>query len=436
MPVRTPRCVFRFGILLPALLWTVQGAGAAPNADKPKPPESIKPAERSKAAQSVKPVQPGKPDQSSKSPEPAGVADVAKDPDFVFQGEFVGPVSTDGSKYERWGLQVRPTGSGGFAGIQYPGGLPGEKAFRASPVALVGKRWERFLVLSGGPWAVFVEPDHCRLVDHQARTVGRLERVYRQSPTLGAPPPEHALVLFDGKATNQFTTARMTDDGLLMEGAELRPLFQDFNLHAEFLLPYMPAAHDQGRANSGLYLQSRYEIQVLDSFAEEPTFNGCGSLYRTRKPDLNMCLPPLVWQTYDIVFTAPRWASDGTRLRAGRLTVWLNGVKIHNNVELADKTGAGKPEDQTLLPIRFQDHRNPVRYRNIWIVDRGLLPVTGFPAVAAPAEQKQDGKRGTAAAGAAATQAAAAEAKDRGPKTGRSDAEGKPPMQIDKPKAR
>jgi uncharacterized protein Usg len=270
--------------------------------------------------------------------------------------------------------------------MQYQGGLPGEPSHRPASISLVGKRWERFLVLSGGPWAIFVEPDQCVLFDRQGQRVGRLERVVRVSPTLGAAPPREAIVLFDGKGTRMLTTARMTADGLLMEGADARPLFQDFNLHVEFLLPYMPSAKDQGRANSGVYLQSRYEIQILDSFAQVPVYNGCGSIYRFRKPDLNMCLPSQVWQTYDIAFTAPRWLSDGTKWRNGRVTVWLNGVKVQNDVELLDKTGAGKVEDPLPLPIRFQDHRNPVRFRNIWIVDRGALAPVGFPTLAKPAQ--------------------------------------------------
>jgi len=217
------------------------------------------------------------------------------------------------------------------------------------------------------------------VIDRDGQRVGRLDRVERQSPTLGAQPPKGAMVLFDGSDTEQFTNASMTEDGLLMQGADLKPMFQDFNLHLEFMVPYMPAGRGQGRGNSGVYLQSRYEVQILDSFAMEPVNNGCAGLYRFREPDLNACLPPLKWQTYDIVFTAPRWASDGSKLKNARITVWHNGVKVHDNVELPNKTGAGKPEEPTLLPIRLQDHGNPVRFRNIWIIDRGDAPPTKFP---------------------------------------------------------
>ena len=197
----------------------------------------------------------------------------------------------------------------------------------------------------------------------------------------------------------------MTDDGLLIEGAEIRPMFQDFNLHAEFRIPYMPQADGQSRGNSGLYLQSRYECQVLDSFGTEPLYNGLGSLYRFKKPDLNMAFPPLVWQTYDIQFTAPRWASDGTKIREAHITSWINGVKVQNNVALPNKTGAGQEEAPLLLPIRIQDHGDPVRFRNIWIIDRGLMtapfpvktpkPKPQKPSEPAKAEKKPEPKKKT-----------------------------------------
>ncbi len=203
-----------------------------------------------------------------------------------------------------------------------------------------------------------------------------------------------------------------------MEGADLKPMFQDFNLHVEFRLPYMPEADGQARANSGLYLQSRYECQVLDSFALDPVFNGCGALYRFRKPDFNMCLPPLVWQSYDIQFTAPRWAADGSKIRDAHITSWVNGVKVQDNVALPDKTGAGKQEEPILLPIRIQDHGDPVRFRNIWIVDRGLAlgefpihPTQEELEAAAKAEEEKIKKEEAAKKAAAEQRKAKAEQK-------------------------
>ena len=95
-----------------------------------------------------------------------------------------------------------------------------------------------------------------------------------------------------------------------------------------------------------------------------------------------MCIRdrPLTWQTYDVRFTAPRWAADGSKLRNAFVTSWVNGIKVQDNVELPNKTGAGKAEAPVLLPIRFQDHGDPVRFRNAWVVDRGIMSVT-FPVI-------------------------------------------------------
>ena len=258
---------------------------------------------------------------------------------------------------------------------------------------MIGRRSGEFLVLSGGPWAIFVEKDHCKLIGRDGKSLGRMERLVRTSPTLGAEPPKGASVMFDGTSVDQFSNAQMTKEGLLMEGADFKPMFQDFNLHAEFRLPFMPQADGQSRSNSGLYLQSRYECQVLDSFGTEPMINGCGALYRFKKPDLNMCFAPLVWQTYDVHFTAPRWSSDGSKFRNARITSWLNGGKVQDDVELPNKTGAEKTEEPVLLPIKFQNHGDPVRFRNVWIIDRGLMQIDTFPVMASKGGAKAKPKK-------------------------------------------
>lgn len=297
---------------------------------------------------------------------------------FPLMGEFVGKAKNAEGAQEVLALQVRVIGKDKFDAIAYRGGLPGQSKFESEPTRMVGQRSDGFLILSGGPWAIFVEKNGCSVVGKKGELLGKLKRIKRSSPTLLSPPPEGAFVLFDGTSTKNFTTAEMTKDGLLMQGADVMPMFQDFDLHIEFKLPYMPQADSQKRSNSGLYLQSRYECQILDSFATTPVINGCGALYRFKAPDLNMSLPPLTWQTYDVRFTAPRWASDGSKVRNAHITSWVNGVKVQDNVSLPNKTGAGKTEEPILLPIKFQDHGDPVRFRNAWIVDRGLGTVE-FP---------------------------------------------------------
>ena len=334
---------------------------------------------------------------------PAYTEPPTKDPNFALMGEFVGEIFTGDQQTRMLGLQIRAIGGDEFDALSFYGGLPGQEAHESDPIRMVGRRSGDFVVLSGGPWAIFVEKDGCLLVDRKGRSLGKLARIERVSPTLGALPPEGAMVLFDGTNLDHFTKAQMTDEGLLMEGADLKPMFQDFNLHVEFRLPYMPEAKDQSRGNSGVYLQSRYECQILDSFAQDPLINGAGALYRFRAPEVNVCLPPLVWQTYDIQLTAPRWAADGSKTRNARITSWLNGVKVQDNVELPNKTGAGKPEEPILLPSRLQDHGDPVRFRNVWVVDRGMM-LSDFPIYPTPEEI-------AAAAEAKAKQAAEEKAK-------------------------
>ncbi|QDV24139.1 3-keto-disaccharide hydrolase [Aureliella helgolandensis] len=401
-----------FPLLAALAIASVSTSYAAEEQPKPTPvAESV-------AEPALKPAQPAaeKSDAEALQAEPAvdPTAVPEGDANYDLLGEFVGEIKTEaGAESSVLGLQIRPIGGGRFEALQYLGGLPGDGALQttvedeenenrdgdhedgdeeerqAKILQLIGQRSGDTLVLSGGPWAIFADSRGCTLIDKEGKLLGRLERIRRLSPTLGATPPEGAMVLFDGTNTEQFSTAAMTEDGLLKQGADVKQMFQDFNLHVEFRLPFMPEQQDQARGNSGCYLQSRYELQILDSFALLPVFNGCSSIYRTKSPDVNMCLPPLQWQTYDLIFTAPRWAADGSKVSNARLTVWHNGVKTQDDVELQTKTGAGKPEEPNLQPIRFQNHKDQVRFRNIWIIDRGLASVEEFPVLGAPEESSE-----------------------------------------------
>jgi hypothetical protein len=205
--------------------------------------------------------------------------------------------------------------------------------------------------------------------DSGGRPLGRLAKINRISPTMGQPPPPGATVLFDGRPNELLPNAKLTEEGLLLAGVLTKIPVDAFRLHLEFRTPFMPAARGQARGNSGVYIQQRYEVQILDSFGLEGVENECGGLYRQQRPDVNMCLPPLAWQTYDIWFTPPRFAEDGaTKLANARITVLHNGVPIHAHREITAKTGGGKPEAPQPLPINLQDHGNPVAFRNIWLV--------------------------------------------------------------------
>jgi hypothetical protein len=291
----------------------------------------------------------------------------ATDEDFPFQGEYVGEI--EGAKY---GVQVIALGSGEFEAVGYPGGLPGAgwDGDGSKIVRSKGKRDEAAVSVRFEHDHVVAEADGVKM--HVSKkdvgAVAELERVDRRSSTLGAAPPAGAVVLFDGKE-NKFPGAKVTPAGLLTEGATSSEKFGDCSIHIEFRLPYMPAARGQGRGNSGLYVQGRYEIQMLDSFGLEGKDNECGGLYKIAAPKLNLCLPPLVWQTYDIDFTAAKFDAEGKKTSNAKLTVKLNDVVIHENLELPGVTGGAQlKESAEPGPLHLQNHGNPVRYRNIWVV--------------------------------------------------------------------
>ncbi len=288
--------------------------------------------------------------------------------DFRLQGEYAGWICDAGRCRRRVGLQVCALGDGQFSAVEYPGGLPGAGWSRGHKFELSGAREGGSVWLASSRCSFLVDGSRAQAVSVGGHSLGYLCKVNRTSPTLGAVPPRCATVLFSS-SMNQFKDPQTTAEGWLQVGTETLNAYQDFTMHLEFRLPYMPHARGQGRGNSGVYLQSRYEVQILDSFALEGEFNECGALYRLRKPDVNMCLPPLSWQTYDIGFRAPRFAADGTKLCDGRITVIHNGVPVHNNQILTRKTGAGRKEESQPLPTKLQDHGNPVVFRNIWLID-------------------------------------------------------------------
>ena len=298
----------------------------------------------------------------------------AVDEDFHVQGEYAGLILTDHGNqcdvYHCVGIQVVALGNGEFDAVQYDYGLPGAGWNESEKRTLHGKREGDRVVLTGEELTAEISNGHLLLKSARGNTMGSFPRVIRKSPTLGKRPPHNAIVLFDGTSADEFHNGRMTDDGLLMEGADFKRTFTDFTLHLEFRLPYMPNSRGQQRSNSGVYLQSRYEVQILDSFGLEGAFNECAALYRYQPPRINMCLPPLQWQTYDITFISPRFDEEEKKTKNARLTVVHNGVTVHDNFNVERKTGAGQQESPHPYPIRLQNHRDPVRFRNIWIVDR------------------------------------------------------------------
>jgi len=149
-----------------------------------------------------------------------------------------------------------------------------------------------------------------------------------------------------------------------------RKKFTDFKLHIEFKTPYMPDAKGQGRGNSGVYLQGRYEIQVLDSYGLDSKDNDCGGIYKIATPLVNACRKPEQWQSYDIAFYAPKFDRGGKKIKDAVVAVYQNGKLIHDNVSIPTPTGGAKDLniDQP-GGIYLQDHGNKVQFRNIWLVE-------------------------------------------------------------------
>ncbi|MGX1508197.1 UNVERIFIED_CONTAM: hypothetical protein RKD43_006822 [Streptomyces graminofaciens] len=190
-------------------------------------------------------------------------------------------------------------------------------------------------------------------------------------------PHGSRVVLFNGadRSAWQQTDGRtvqwpLTDGAMEVCCGDIRTkqAFGDFKLHTEFWLPVLPPdVTGQDRANSGVYLQDRYEIQVLDSYGAPPAVDGAAAIYQRKAADVNAAKPPGTWQTYDITFRAARFDEAGRKTQDARVTVVWNGVTVHDDVAVAGPTGAGAPEGPTAGPIRLQDHGSKVRYRNIWI---------------------------------------------------------------------
>lgn len=206
---------------------------------------------------------------------------------------------------------------------------------------------------------------------------------------LASTVPGDAVVLFDGTSLDAWEGADAwpVADGIATVGRgtiSSKQAFGDCQLHVEFRTPSPATGSGQGRGNSGIFLMGLYEIQILDSYEDGSdgplTYpdGQCGALYKQRPPMVNACRPPGEWQSYDILFTRPRFAADGSLERAGRVSVVHNGVAIHADTEILGPTAWHRPPQPDphgdALPITIQDHGNPVQFRSIWI--RPLEPLS------------------------------------------------------------
>jgi hypothetical protein len=265
------------------------------------------------------------------------------------------------------GIQVIALGKGNFDAVLYAGGLPGagwdgktktklKGVTSGGKVTFKGRNFTGGVV--GGTFSGTADDD----VAFSAK------KVIRKSPTLGAKPPEGAVVLFDGTTAEHFQGGKLEAGKLLNVGVRSKQKFGSFTLHLEFRTPFMPYARGQARGNSGMYLQDQYECQVLDSFGLAGLDNECGGIYKVARPKVNMCLPPLSWQTYDVNFTTAKLDKAGKIVSPAVTTIRHNGVVIHEKLSLKVTAGGGQNSGKA-GSLFLQNHGDPVRFRNIWVVE-------------------------------------------------------------------
>jgi len=314
--------------------------------------------------------------------------------DFQVQGEYVGRVGSE----LPIGIQVIALGNHQFQGVLYPGGLPGNGWDEATVFHIRGETTKdgrttfqgvhgeglKFANSNFRGWireGVFTGEAHMfhsRLNDVEFR----LKRVGRKSPTLGAEPPEGAIVLFDGTHVDEWVDGRLLDERLLDVGTTSKRNFGSIAIHLEFVCPFMPTARGMHRGNSGIYVKQEWEVQIVDSFGWHhenqkferlSKFGRSGGIHEMIGPRINMSVPPLSWQTYDIEFAMAEFDASGRKTSPAMMTVRHNGVVIHNRYVLPP-VPPGRDESQSKErqrgPIFLQDHGNPVRYRNIWVEER------------------------------------------------------------------
>src|ERR1043165_4458266 len=293
-------------------------------------------------------------------------------------GVYEGFWTTKGGK-GRISAQIRPLGGGKYDGFvafykskALEGALklkPGAAKFEGEGVKAAGGSLT--LEMSG---AAEIENGKLRGTFKGEFGEGTFEGTiaHPKSKTMGAKPPKRAKVLFDGKPAADMWKDfhwKVTPEGtMIVQNGDIHAKgdIAHFLLHVEFRTPLMPEAQGQARGNSGVYLQSKYEVQVLDSFGLFPLQNNdCSAIYSLKAPSINACLPPGEWQTYDITYVNGNPAQN----KQPTITVVFNGVTVIDKFELPKSvlekgTTAADAEGGFL---KLQDHGNPVEYRNIWV---------------------------------------------------------------------
>lgn len=193
------------------------------------------------------------------------------------------------------------------------------------------------------------------------------------------PIPADAIVLFDGKDLSKFTmggsdavpTWKIENGYTIPRDGDIcsKQKFKDCQLHVEFWLPLMADAQGQARANSGVFFMGFvYEVQILDSYGLKPEAGDCAAMYSIKPPDVNAARPPETWQSYDAIFHAPKFDAAGKKIANARITLFWNGVMVHDNFEIPSATpdhNAAEPKEPGVIQLQW--HGNDVRFRNVWV---------------------------------------------------------------------
>ncbi|MBT3202520.1 MAG: DUF1080 domain-containing protein [Phycisphaerales bacterium] len=292
-----------------------------------------------------------------------------------FMGDYSGQRTMADGKKTPIVAQVLATGDGNHNVILLP-----EFDKRVKPImTLKGKAKDGKLEVSAGQMKAVLADG--KLSGGCPKCKFELKKVVRISPTMGAKPPAGAMVLLskgtrnlnaEWKSSKGQAFTWFLKDGVMQcrartGGAVTKKEFGSAKIHLEFRTPFLPKAKGQGRGNSGMYVHGRYEVQILDSYTLEGRDNECGGIYKKGKPLVNMCAPPLQWQTYDVTIIAPKMNGNKV-VKPGSLTVIHNGVKIQDNIKLTGPTGGAYAKGMSDKGgIYIQDHGHPVEIRNVWV---------------------------------------------------------------------